>query len=292
VPGWDSLPRLPGGGPYLQNVTPDFFATLGLRLVRGRAFTAADDAIAPKVAVVSETMARTLWPDADPVGQTLLVDPAKDAFTVVGVVEDASRGDLQEEPFMAYYLPIAQRPLRRLAGLYARVAPGAAAEVAAAVAPVLRSFDPRVRYATVGPLRELLDPQARSWKLGATLFSVFGLLALVVAAIGLYSVLAFDVAQRTRELGIRSALGAAKGRLVESVVLEGFGMAATGIVIGIATALAAGPWVGDLLFEVSPRDPVVLLVVPVVLVLAALLASLLPALRATRVDPIVALRSE
>jgi ABC-type antimicrobial peptide transport system permease subunit len=182
--------------------------------------------------------------------------------------------------------------VRRLAGLYVRARAGDVAALAATLAPMLRSLDPRVRFATVTPLRELIDPQARSWTLGATMFTVFGVLALVVAAIGLYSVLAFDVAQRTRELGIRSALGAEKRRLLQAVVKEGVAMAGVGMALGLAIALAASPYVTELLFEVSPRDPLVLAVVPAVLLVTAVLASLVPALRATRVDPVVALRAE
>src|SRR5262249_8073893 len=142
----------------------------------------------------------------------------------------------------------------------------------------LRGFDPRVRFAVVQTLQERFDRAARSWTLGATLFSVFGMLALIVAAIGLYSVLAFDVAQRARELGIRSALGAEKGRLLRTVVRDGVALAAAGVVVGLGIALAAGPWVRDLLFEISPRDPAVLGVVSGVILTTGVLASLVPAL--------------
>jgi ABC-type antimicrobial peptide transport system permease subunit len=138
----------------------------------------------------------------------------------------------------------------------------------------------------------VLDPQARSWTLGATLFSAFGVLALLVAAVGLYSVLAFDVAQRTRELGIRTALGAEKLRLLCSVLASGLTMAGSGVALGVVTSLAIAPRVDDLLYAVSPRDPFVFSVVVGTLLATALFASLVPALRATRVDPMVALRSD
>jgi ABC-type antimicrobial peptide transport system permease subunit len=139
-------------------------------------------------------------------------------------------------------------------------------------------------------LRDILDPQARSWTLGAWLFTIFGALALVVAAIGLYSVLAFDVAQSTREIGIRTALGAERVRLLRGVLLRGVGMAALGVLAGTAITLAAAPFAGELLFKVSPRDPWVLGVVAACLLAVAALASLLPGLRATRIDPMDALR--
>jgi len=291
VPGRDSLPRLPGGGPYVQDVTPSYLTTVGLRVLRGRDLSPSDGPGAERVALISETMSRTLWPDEEPLGQCLLVGDTEECTTVVGVVEDASRGQIREDPYMTYYLPLAQREGRTLQGLYIRTT-GDPERTAAALAPVLRGMDPRVRFATVRSLREQIDPQTRSWTLGATMFSVFGLLALLVAAVGLYGVLAFDVAQRTRELGIRTALGAERTRLLRSVVLDGVRLALVGVALGLGVALAAAPRVGALLFEVSPRDPVVLSVVATTLVAVALLAALVPALRATRVDPVTALRTE
>jgi ABC-type antimicrobial peptide transport system permease subunit len=153
-------------------------------------------------------------------------------------------------------------------------------------------MDPRIRYASVAPLQDKIAPEARSWTLGATMFTVFGLLALLVAAIGLYGVLAFDVAQRTRELGIRTALGAERMRLLRSVVTDGLRLALVGVVLGLGIALVAAPYVRDLLFKESPRDPHVFVAVALTLILVALVASLIPGVRATRVDPMVALRTE
>jgi ABC-type antimicrobial peptide transport system permease subunit len=192
---------------------------------------------------------------------------------------------------MAYYMPLAQHGSQRPNALYIR-ASADVSELAAAVAPLLRSFDPRVRFATVRPLREILDPQARAWTLGAAMFTAFGLLALLVAAVGLYGVLAFDVAQRTRELGIRTALGAERAKLLRSVLSTGLGLGGAGVALGLLAAIVAGPFAADLLFQVSPRDPVVLAGVAAVLLVVSLVASVVPGLRATRVDPIRALRSE
>jgi predicted permease len=291
VPGLDSIPQLPGGGPYYVDVTPGYFRTVGLKVTRGRAFRASDDAGAERVAMVSERMARTLWPHEDPLGKCLLVGNSKECTTVVGVVENANRYGIREAASMTYYMPLAQRKGRLIHGLYLRTS-GDPARLAAEVAPVLRGLDPRIRYASVAPLQDKIDPEARSWTLGATLFTVFGLLALLVAAVGLYGVLAFDVAQRTRELGIRTALGAERARLLRSVVSHGLRMAVVGVVLGLGIALLAAPHVGDLLFKVSPRDPDVFIAVALALLLVALLASFVPGLRATRVDPMVALRTE
>jgi predicted permease len=292
VPGLDSIPRLAGGGPYFQDVTPEYLRTVGLRVTRGRDLAESDAHGTPPVTMVSETMARTLWPDEDPLGKCMLVgDGATRCTTVVGVVEDASRGSLEEDPYMAYYMPLAQRDGRQANALYLRVS-GDASEVAARVAPILRGIDPRVRFASVTPLREQLDPQARAWTLGAMMFSVFGALALIVAAIGLYGVLAFDIAQRTRELGIRAALGAERGRLLRSVVAAGVRLGAAGVTLGLLVAWFAGRFASDLLFHTSPHDPQVLIGVAGALLAVSIAASFVPGVRATHIDPSEALRVE
>jgi predicted permease len=292
VPELDSIPDLPGGGPYFQDVTPGYLGTVGLRVVGGRDLAESDVPGATRVAVVSEMMARTVWPDADPLGRCLLVgEDATECTTVVGVAEDASRGSLEDEPYMTYYMPLAQREDRLASALYVRTT-GDPSTVAARIAPILRSIDPQVRFANVETVREMLDPEARAWTLGATMFSVFGALALIVAAIGLYGVLAFDVAQRTREIGIRSALGAERGRLLASVVGTGVRLGAAGVVIGLVVAWVAGRFASDLLFHTSPHDPLVLVGVGVALLVVSFLASFVPGLRATRVDPSEALRAE
>ena len=191
---------------------------------------------------------------------------------------------------MTYYLPLAQRSGVRANGIYVRA--DDPAEAAPRIAALLRELSPLVRFAEVRTLRDALDPQARSWTMGAALFTVFGALALLVAAIGLYGVLAFHVAQQTRELGIRSALGAAKGRLLGRVLVHGLRLTVIGIAVGSVLALGLSPFAGPLLFQVSARDPVVLVGVAMTLLTVGTLASLLPGLRATRVDPAVALRAD
>ena len=291
VPGLDSMPVLPGGGPYFAMVDDRYFSTLGLTVLAGRGFEPSDLAPAAPVAVVSETMARTLWPAEGALGRCLHRgdDPAPVCTTVVGVVEDASSGSIQEKPFMAYYLPLDGTAAPR--ALFLR-AEGGPADVAARIAPVLRSFSPEVRYARVETLRELLDPQARAWSLGASLFTGFGLLALLVASVGLYSLLAFDVAERTRELGIRAALGAQRVELLRSVLLRGIRLAAWGVIVGATVAVLIAPRVEALLFGVPARDPWVVGSVALALLGVAAVASSLPALRATRVDPMTALRAD
>ena len=252
-----------------------------------------------RVAVVSETMARTLWRDGDALGACFVVEDVDqflrggqssgECTTVVGVAEDVARRGFQDQPFMAYYLPQGYGGFYE--GLYVR-AEGEPRGIVDEVATLLRSYSPAVGYTDVRTVEQMLDPQARSWKLGATMFTLFGLLALCLAAIGLYSVLAFDVAQRTRELGIRGALGATRSRLLRSVLYQGAGLALMGVVLGLGVAYLAAPYAKDLLFEVSARDPWVFGGVAAALMAVSGLASVVPGLRATRADPIEALRAE
>jgi predicted permease len=291
VPGLDSLPRLPGGGPYFFPVQPGYFETVGLQVLRGRGIEATDVGDGPGVVVVGETMARTLWPDGDALGRCLNLEETPLGCTeVVGVVQDAAINGYRERPSMVYYEPLEPAAMT-VGNLYVR-AQGDRDEMISEITPVLRQISPRVRFAVVRSFDDVLGPQARSWQLGATMFSVFGALALALAAIGLYSVLAFDVAQRTRELGIRAALGARKETLIGSVVLSGGRLVVFGIALGLLVALVAAPHAGALLFRVSPRDPLVLTAVAGVLLAVGAMASVVPALRATRVDPIDSLRAE
>jgi predicted permease len=290
LPGADSLPIPRGVGPLYYSVTPGYLETLGLDLVRGRTLQESDRAGMPYVAVVNETMARALWPQGDAIGSCFYFNGQEECTTVVGVVENASVGEIQGTEWLTYYLPHEQTGFGAH-GLYLR-AEGDPRELAAAVAPVLRSISPSVRFADVRTLREILDPQARSWTMGAALFSGFGLLALLVAAIGLYSVLAFEVVQRTREIGIRAALGAERGQVLKDVMGNGGKIAILGCLIGLALAFLAAPYVQPLLFQVQGRDPAVLLGVSMGMLLVGSLSSLPPALRATRVDPVEALREE
>jgi ABC-type antimicrobial peptide transport system permease subunit len=161
-----------------------------------------------------------------------------------------------------------------------------------AVQQTLQSFGPDSPYINVRPYQELLDPQIRPWRLGATLFTLFGGLALLMAAIGLYGVLAYMVAQRRKEIGIRMALGASSGRVVRGVVGEGLAITLAGLALGGLVVLALGRWFEPLLFGITPRDPAVLATVVVTLTAVSVFASLVPAMRATRVDPSFALRTE
>jgi predicted permease len=292
IPGRDSVPELAGGGPYIVAVTPGYFATAGTRLLRGREFQAGEGMGSEAVAIVNETMARALWPGADALEQCMYIgDEDPPCARVVGVVEDARRFALREEPAMQYYIPLGQE--RGFGGSVLFVRPrGAFQSRAAELRAELQRLDSEGGYAHIVPLHQALDPQIRPWRLGAVLFGIFGALALLIAGIGLYSVIAYGVSQRTHELGVRMALGAQRGDVWGMILRQGVLVALLGAALGCLIALGAGGLLESLLFEASPRDPVVFIAVLFTILSAAVVASLVPAARAMRVDPVVALRAE
>ena len=290
VPGHDSA-ALNRKSWRLQAASPTFLATVGTRLLRGRFIEATDTEKSPRVMVVSESMAKYLWPSKDAIGQCVRIGADTMPCTeVVGITEDIRAGELANDDKFFYYRPITQANPNG-GGLFVRVN-GLAARSAETVRRELQKEMPGAAYVTVRPFAEIFAPNVRSWRLGATMFVVFGGLALVLAAIGLYSVIAYAVVQRTHELGVRMALGAQVRDIIRLVLSEGLALTLVGLVIGGAVALYAGRWVKPLLFNVQPTDPLVFGGVVAVLLLTAMLASLIPAIRAARVDPNVALRSD
>jgi ABC-type antimicrobial peptide transport system permease subunit len=289
VPGIDSTERL--GSFYLNAVTPDYFATMGTRLLRGRGVTEADVAGAPGAMVVSQSMANILWPGKDALGQCVRVgSDTVPCTTVVGVAENIKSQDLDQDPGYFYYLSSDQFAPDN-GGLFVRTAmSGEAAR--AIIRRRLQEAMPGPSYVNVTPLSEVFGNETQSWRLGATMFTVFGLLALALAAIGLYSVVAYNVAQRTHEMGVRVALGAEVRDLIRLVLREGLLLASVGVLLGGIVAVLAAPSLKSLLFQESPRDPVVLFGVAVILLFVAAMASLVPARRASRIDPMQALRAE
>ena len=289
VDGIDSVRRL---GRFLLNaVGPDYLATMGTQLVRGRGISDQDVAGAPGAMVVSEAMAGVLWPGGEAIGQCVHVRFERAPCTyVVGVAENIHSQRLGDDPTFSYYLSSAQWDPGN-GGLFVRVA-GPASQLAETVRRRLQEVMPGASYAVVTPFAEVLGQETRSWHLGATMFLAFGALAVVLAAIGLYSVLAYNVAQRTHELGVRAALGADQRDLIAMVVREALTIGVTGITIGALIALAGGRWLGPLLFQESPRDPLVFGTVAALLLGIAALASFVPSRRAASVDPVVALRTE
>ncbi len=297
VPGLDTVPRHPGGGPYANKVTPEYFETMGLSVLRGRGIEPADRADgAPPVAVITESMAEAYWPGQQALGQCMVWGDEEDdppCTTVVGVMENFHRQDIREPlPEFQYVVNWSHHNLNGPAQVMMVRTIGPVEEQLLAIRREVGSTSPLIRFPQVTPLMVNVEEQLRSWRLGATMFTVFGILALVVAAIGLYSVLAFDVALRQTELGIRAALGAGASRLVSMVVRRAVALVALGTAIGMVIAVAGSSYMAPLLFDVSPRSPGVYAVVGLTLLVVAGLAGSLPAWRVARVDPTQALQAE
>lgn len=290
LPGRDSLPAAPGGGPYVNAVTSDYFATVGTPLVRGRVFRTNEGATTERVAIVNETMAKLLWPREDPLGKCMIVgDDETRCSSVVGVVRDARRYGIREEPAMQYYIPFGQEA--GIGGTVLLVRPGGDAQsYVSSLRRTIATVVPDASVIDIALMQDRVDPQIRPWRLGATMFGLFGAIALVVAAIGLYSVVSYVTAQRTHEIGVRLAIGAGARRIIRLIVTDGMRVAVIGVAVGLVLALLTSHWIAPLLFSESARDPWVYLAVTAVLLAVAAIACLAPAVRAARVDPVKALR--
>ena len=287
--------------PYYHSVTPDYFRTLGMRVTRGRGYTAEDDNARLEVAMVNESGARMLWPGEDPLGKRFRFSggPADNPFpwvTVVGVVADVRSTSLDGDARPEYYLlhgPLAEsRDISHRSMtvvLRTRLDPRS---LAVPAQRVVHELDSSLAVANVRTLEQVALASVSRTRFTALLLALFGLAGLVLAAVGIYGVLAFAVAQRTREMGIRMALGAQRVDVLRLVVGQGLRLTAVGVVLGAAAALAAGRLLHGLLYGVSAADPLTFLGVVAVLGTVALLASYLPARRATAVEPVTALRSE
>ncbi|HEX6069698.1 MAG TPA: ABC transporter permease, partial [Longimicrobiaceae bacterium] len=275
-----------------QAGTPDYFRTLGTRVVRGRSFGEADRANTERVVLVSEGMAAALWPGRDAIGECIRIsDQTAPCATVIGLTEEARIRTLTEPREYTYYVPAAQVDEPLYPQLFVRVAGDAASQVEP-LRRRLQTLMPGTAYATVQPLRTLVEPNVRAWRFGSTMFLAFGLLALVLAAIGLYGMIAYGVAQRTRELGVRIALGASAGAVVRMIVGGALRLVVLGVAVGSVIAFWAAPRLEPLMFEAETRDPVVFGSVALALLAVTVLASLVPAWRALRLDPSSALRVE
>ena len=281
----------PEGSSLWKNVVgEDFLAATGMRLLEGRDF-AASDRTGPPVIVVNQSLARRAWPGRSPIGECVHLEVRPDVCaTVVGVAADARSFRLREDGQLWFYMPLEPGDADAQVILVRRD-PGVAG-VEQTLRRTLHELDPTLPFVNVRTLGEALDPQMRPWRLGAAVFTAFGALAALLAALGLFAAVAYTVTQRTREFGVRIAVGATPPRVAALVVGDGLRTTVAGVAIGVLAALVGGRWIADLLFDVSPRDPLVLGWVAGGALLAAILATLAPARRATRVQPMVALREE
>ena len=306
--GLDFLPFLRGQDPddsaWLQNpqvnlesVTPGYFSVMGTRLLHGRTFTDRDTADSPPVVVLSESAARDLWPGEEGLGQQLLVTPEvrTDASgdpifqTVVGIVEDARYREV-ETPRLDAYVPFSQVPVT-VKHLVARTTHDPL-QLAAAVRSEVRRLDPRQVVGGVRTMEMVVSTATRPWRFNMVISAILGIIAVTLAALGLFSTVAYTVRQRTREIGLRVALGATRRHILELVTRRVLIVTAVGVTVGLALALAAAEFLESLVFGIAPRDPVALLAVGALFIAVAAGASLTAARAGSRVDPMVSLRAE
>jgi putative ABC transport system permease protein len=272
---------------------------MGARLVSGRWFTGADTTASAPVAVVNETMARTYWRDAaSALGGRIRLGSiaARPWATVVGVAADERHNGVTGIVKEKFFIPHSQWPVVTNGGdpirsvfLVARTT-GDPMSVANSVRDTIRQLDPSLPVASVRPMTDVVAAALAAPRLTGSLLGAFAIIALALAAVGIYGVLAYVVSQRTQEIGIRLAIGASRSQVLAMVLVQGLGLAAAGLVAGLAGAFALTRLMAGLLYEVQPNDPLTFVAVPAMLLLVALLASAVPARRAVRVSPTTALR--
>ncbi|HZE13192.1 MAG TPA: FtsX-like permease family protein, partial [Chthoniobacterales bacterium] len=303
-----------------NTVGADYFATVGLPVVRGRVFTQAEtQSGGPMVAIVDEVLAKKLWPEGDALGQRIQYasdnapkaksdskragltgdlsgETGKETIEIVGIVPATKQQLFEKDLPGQIYLPFA-RGFQSNVNFFVRfhsLAPGSEGATADLLRRTVREVDPALPILSLKSFSQHLDSNFQLWvvRAGAAMFSVFGALALGLAVVGLYGVKAYSVARRTREIGIRMALGAQPGAVLRMIMREGSIMLLSGIVIGLLLAAATGKILSGMLYEVGALDPVAFTVAPLTLAVAALFATWLPARRATRISPMAALRTE
>jgi macrolide transport system ATP-binding/permease protein len=270
-----------------NEVGPDYFGALGIPLNSGREFTRADDENAAPVAVVNETMAAQYWPGKNPVGERVQVKGRW--MQVIGVAKNSKYQSVREAPKPFFYVPLRQN-FSRSAGLYIRTLVSSET-ITKALASELRSLDGNLALSEVISLQEQLDRSTSPQLVAVTLVMVLGGLALLLAIIGLYGVMSYSVSQSSREMGLRMALGAGSTNLIRLVVSRGLVLTTGGVLLGASAALVLTRFLGNLLYQVSPRDPLVFVTALGVMIGASLVACFLPAWRATRTDPVRSLRA-
>jgi predicted permease len=302
IDGYEESPGRDAKGDW-QIVTDGAFEAMGARLVRGRWFTSADTSSSQPVMVVNETMARTYWPNGEAIGGRVVVGGGgmnvidKPTPVVVGIVADERHNGVTAAVKEKFFVPHSQWHLVTNGNLIrnAFVVVRMAGDPMAAAAPVralIREMDPALPVSAVRSMADVVGTALATPRLTGFLLGTFAAIASALAVVGLYGVLSYLVARRTHEIGIRMAMGADRGQVLGMIVRRGVALAAIGIAVGLGAALALSRLVRGLLYDVTATDPVTFVLVPALLLVVAVLASLVPALRAVRVSPLVALRSE
>jgi putative ABC transport system permease protein len=273
------------------SVTPDYFRAMGIRLIRGRLFDAHDDSRGPRVAVINETLARQFFPNEDPLGKRILVTNGPDVWRqIVGIVADIKQYGVDKETTSQTYEPYAQYPFRSL-NIVLRTE-GSSTLLAGMLRPAVYAIDKDQPVGAIQPLEEILGATLAKQRFGMVLLIVFSGVALVIAAVGIYGVMAYSVVQRTGEFGIRMALGAQRSDVLRLVLSHAGKLVGLGLLIGLGATILASRVMDSMLFQTSAHDPLTFSLTILLLGAVALAACLLPARRATRVNPIEALRTE
>jgi len=287
IDGYEPQPNEQPTAEY-NEVSPDYFATMGIPLRSGREFSRADDENAPRVAIVNQTMVARYWRGQDPIGQRLQVKG--NWVQVVGVVKDSKYYSMDEAPRPFFYVPLRQY-FSIEPDIYIRTTQPLQTVQTALIREV-RGLDPNLAVFEMITLQEQVDRSTSHELVAVALVALFGGLALLLASIGLYGVMSYSVSQSARELGLRMALGAGASNVLGLVLSRGLLLTTTGLIIGVALALLLTRLLGNLLYQVSPRDPLAFAAAFAVMALASAAACFLPAWRATRTDPMRALRAE
>jgi predicted permease len=290
------LSNMPGwyvhGEFAIQRVSPGYFQTFGIPLLRGRYLEERDTANAPLVTVINETMARKYWPDEDPVGQQITADMNSywPKMTIVGVVRDIRLDGLDQTPWPEVFWPMAQLPSSSV-WIVLRTA-GAPATLATAVRNEIRKIDPDVPLLEINTMEGVIDESLWRPRFAAVLVGLFSALGVILASAGVYGVTSYAVSQRTREFGLRSALGASQGDILRSVIGRGMRLILSGVALGLAGSVMLNRLISSQLYAIQGHDPVTLVSVSIFLVAIGLAGCYLPARRAVRVDPLAALRCD
>ena len=279
------------GGIHTLTVGPGFFETMGIPVVTGRTFTSRDDQNAAKVAIINEAAARKYFPDSNPLGRRFGNLPETSSeFEIIGIVRDASYNSLREAAPPTKYMAFLQSPLRGATfELRTSIDPTGAM---AAIRQAVREIDAEVPVTGLSTQIQQIEGLVDQEKKFATTYAVFGGLALLLSSIGLFGLMSYSVTRRTNEIGVRMALGAKSQDVVKVVMRESMLIVAIGIVIGLAAAIGAGRLVATLLFGLAPTDGLTIGIAMLVMIAVSALAGYLPARRASRVDPLTALRYE
>jgi putative ABC transport system permease protein len=274
----------------VRRVTAGYFRTMGVPLVRGRLLADSDTTTAPPVVVINEATARRFFDNQDPLGKQISFWGAR--RTIVGIVGNERFHGLAEAPPIALYAPLDQAPSANGSGALLLRTAGDPSSAVGSVRAAIREQDPALAVFGLEPLGETMSRSIAERRFTMLVLGLLAFVALFLAAIGVHGVLSYSVSERTREIGIRMALGAQPSGVLRRVVTQGVSLALVGAIIGLGAAFALTRWMGTLLFGVAPTDPLTFAIVPAGLALVALAASYFPARRATRVDPVAALRGE